>query len=146
MMSTFGATLPSILVELYDVASLSSAYGYIQLFQMVGFMLGPPMAGMVQAPSCAFCSFIQTNKVKVENFHSYRLLSTAGWLYDWTSYYPASIYFGGTSIMISSLIIIPAWLSVECQKPKRNTSTSDTLVEVRLTQLPDNGKEASASL
>ena len=45
MMSTFGATLPSIMVELYDVDSLSSAYGYLQLFDMVGFLLGPPVAG-----------------------------------------------------------------------------------------------------
>ena len=45
MMSTFGATLPSIMVELYDVNSLSSAYGYLQLFDMVGFLLGPPVAG-----------------------------------------------------------------------------------------------------
>ena len=47
MMSTFGATLPSIMVELYDVNSLSSAYGYLQLFDMVGFLLGPPVAGML---------------------------------------------------------------------------------------------------
>ena len=46
MMSTFGATLPSIMVELYDVHSLSSAYGYLQLFDMVGFLLGPPVAGI----------------------------------------------------------------------------------------------------
>ena len=46
--STFGATLPSILVELYDTASLSSAFGYLQLFQMVGFMFGPPLAGMYE--------------------------------------------------------------------------------------------------
>ncbi len=47
LMSVFGATLPNIMVELFDVASLSSAYGYLQIFDMMGFLLGPPIAGEI---------------------------------------------------------------------------------------------------
>ena len=58
MISTFGATLPSIMVELYDVDSLSSAYGYLQLFDMVGFLLGPPVAGTLVSIQYNFETFL----------------------------------------------------------------------------------------
>lgn len=93
-MSTFGATLPSIVVELYDVASLSSAYGYLQLFDMAGFLLGPPVAG---------------------------------WMYDWTSYYPTSIYFGGASIIVSTFFVAPMLF---CERKKTHATIANMPSEI----------------
>ena len=69
-----------------------------------------------------------------------------GWLYDWTSYYSASIHFGGASILVSSLMIIPAWLSTQCAKQIQKTQDIHVPLDVRVDQLPEDEKEANTLL
>ena len=37
------------------------------------------------------------------------LVLFSGWLYDVTSYYPASLQMAGASLLMSALILVPVW-------------------------------------
>ena len=37
-------------------------------------------------------------------------ISVTGWLYDWSEYYPGSLFLGGATVIISSIVMVYSWL------------------------------------
>ena len=64
-------------------------------------------------------------------------------MYDATHYYPASVYFGGSSVLLSSLVIVPTWLFGKCSR--RNKKTLDILDDGHPVQ-PDEKTQVNSML